>query len=69
MIRNVGLEDISDGRLYSENDLVKTDTNNCKDCKKICCIGMGKTIVLDHMIVLCYQLEQEKHLSSFQIII
>ena len=47
MIRNVGLEDISDGRLYSENDLVKTDTNNCKDCKKICCIGMGKTIVLD----------------------
>ena len=27
MIRNIGLEDISDGRLYSENDLVRTDTN------------------------------------------
>ena len=25
MIRNIGLEDISDGRLYSENDLVRTD--------------------------------------------
>lgn len=47
MIRNIGLEDISDGRLYSENDLVRTDTNNCSGCKKICCIGMGKTIVLD----------------------
>lgn len=47
MIRNVDLEDISDGRLYGENDLVKADTNNCKGCKKICCIGMGKTIVLD----------------------
>ena len=23
MIRNIGLEDISDGRLYSENDLVR----------------------------------------------
>ena len=47
MIRNIGLEDIYDGRLYSENDLVRTDTNNCSGCKKICCIGMGKTIVLD----------------------
>ena len=47
MLRDVGLEDISDGRLYRENDMVKTDTNSCQGCKKICCIGMGRTIVLD----------------------
>lgn len=47
MLREVGLEEISDGRLYGENDLVRTDTNSCAGCKKICCIGMGKTIVLD----------------------
>ena len=44
MLRDVGLEDISDGRLYRENDMVKTDTNSCQGCKKICCIGMGRTI-------------------------
>ena len=49
MLRDVGLEDISDGRLYRENDMVKTDTNSCQGCKKICCIGMGRTIVLDYI--------------------
>ena len=27
MIRNCSLEEISDGKLYSENDMVKADTN------------------------------------------
>ena len=54
MLRDVGLEDISDGRLYRENDMVKTDTNSCQGCKKICCIGMGRTIVLDPYD--CYRL-------------
>ncbi|MGN0328572.1 MAG: YkgJ family cysteine cluster protein [Lachnospira sp.] len=47
MLRNVRLEDISDGKLYKENDMVRTDTCNCSGCKKVCCIGMGKTIILD----------------------
>jgi Fe-S-cluster containining protein len=47
MIRECSLEDISDGRLYTENDLVKADTNNCMGCQSVCCHGMGKTIILD----------------------
>ncbi len=47
MLRDCTLEDISDGKLYSENDMVKADTNSCSGCKSVCCHGMGKTIVLD----------------------
>ena len=47
MIRNCSLEDISDGKLYTENDMVKADTNNCAGCKSVCCHGMGESIILD----------------------
>lgn len=46
MIREVSLNDISDGRTYSENDMVKADTAGCAGCHK-CCTGMGSSIVLD----------------------
>lgn len=46
MQRNVRMEDISDGKLYTANDLVKADTGNCEGCSA-CCKGMGNSIVLD----------------------
>lgn len=46
MERNVSLEEISDGRLYTSNDMVKADCNGCAGCSK-CCRGMGDSIVLD----------------------
>lgn len=46
MKRNVTLDEISDGRLYSVNDMVKADCNDCKGCSA-CCQGMGASIVLD----------------------
>ncbi len=46
MIRECTLEDISDGRIYGLNDMVKADTGNCVGCHK-CCTGMGASIVLD----------------------
>ena len=46
MIRNVSLEEISDGRLYGLNDMVKVGCNDCMDCFA-CCQGMGKSIILD----------------------
>lgn len=46
MKRNVSLEEISDGRLYRSNDMVKADCHDCKGCSK-CCRGMGSSIVLD----------------------
>lgn len=47
MIREGTLEDISDGKLYWENDMVKADTNSCSGCKSVCCHGMGDTIKID----------------------
>ena len=47
MIRECSLEEISDGRLYTENDLVKADTCNCEGCKSVCCHGMENTIILE----------------------
>ena len=46
MIRNCSLEDISDGRLYDINDMVKADCKDCEGCSACCC-GMGNSIVLD----------------------
>lgn len=46
MIRKVSLEEISDGRLYGLNDMVKADCGGCEGCSA-CCRGMGSSIVLD----------------------
>lgn len=46
MKRNVSLSEISDGRLYTGNDMVKADCNGCKGCAD-CCSGMGNSIILD----------------------
>ena len=46
MKRNVSLEEISDGKLYTANDMVKADCGDCKGCSS-CCHGMGESIVLD----------------------
>lgn len=46
MLRECDINDISDGRLYGLNDMVKVDTLGCAGCHK-CCTGMGNSIVLD----------------------
>ena len=46
MKREVDLNEISDGKLYGPNDMVKADCGDCKDCFA-CCQGMGESIVLD----------------------
>ena len=54
MKRNVSLSDISDGRLYGENDMVRADCHGCRGCFQ-CCVGMGKSVILDPYDV--YRLE------------
>lgn len=46
MKRQVSLEEISDGRLYSRNDMVKAGCGGCKGCSD-CCSGMGNSVILD----------------------
>jgi len=47
MIREVDIDEISDGKRYHSNDMAKIGCNDCKDCKTCCCRNMGHTIILD----------------------
>ncbi len=46
MKRNIDINQISDGKLYTSNDMAKIDCHGCKDCSD-CCHGMGNSIILD----------------------
>lgn len=46
MKRFVDINEVSDGKLYTSNDLVKVECNNCIGCFN-CCKNMGQSIVLD----------------------
>ncbi len=46
MIRNVDLNEISDGKLYEANDMVKLGVEDCEGCYACCC-GTGDTLNLD----------------------
>lgn len=46
MKREIDMNEISDGRFYTSNDLVKADCGDCKGCSS-CCQGMGQSIILD----------------------
>lgn len=46
MKRNVSMEEISDGRLYSRTDMVRVGCGGCRGCSA-CCSGMGSSVVLD----------------------
>ena len=60
MKRNVSLEEISDGRLYTSNDMVKADCGDCAGCSA-CCHGMGESIILDPMDI--YRLTSNLEMS------
>lgn len=46
MKRQVSLEEISDGKLYGKNDMVRADCRGCRNCSA-CCRGMGSSAILD----------------------
>lgn len=46
MLRECNLSDISDGKMYGLNDMVKADSGGCAGCHK-CCTNMDQSIVLD----------------------
>lgn len=64
MRRNVSLEEISDGKLYAANDMVKADCLGCKGCSD-CCHGMGDTILLDPYDIWRLQGGLQKDLPAF----
>ena len=55
MEREIDLSEISDGKLYTANDMVKISCNDCAGCSE-CCRIVGDTIILDPYDL--YQLKQ-----------
>lgn len=62
MERNINMDEVSDGKRYGINDMVKAGCDDCKGCSA-CCHGMGNSIVLDPYDV--YRLTTGLH-CSFQ---
>lgn len=58
MIRQLDMNEISDGRLYRADDMVKAGCGGCEGCS-LCCRGMGTSIVLDPYDI--YSLEKGLH--------
>ena len=50
MERQVDLRDISDGRLYGREDMVRAGCGDCRGCSA-CCQGMGASLKLDPLDV------------------
>ena len=48
MEREIDLQEISDGKLYTNKDMVKAGCGECQGCSD-CCRGMGSSIFLDPM--------------------
>jgi len=46
MERNIDMREVSDGKLYELEDMVRADCAGCAGCSA-CCKGMGSSIVLD----------------------
>lgn len=46
MKRDVEIDEISDGKLYGLNDMVKAGCHDCEGCHA-CCQAMGKSVILD----------------------
>lgn len=46
MERNVDLNELTDGKRYGSNDLVRVGCDDCKGCSS-CCQGMGTSILVD----------------------
>ena len=63
MKREIDISEISDGRLYTANDMVKVDCHGCQGCSS-CCHGMGESIILDPVDVRRLEIETGKSFST-----
>ena len=61
MRRNIRLEEISDGRLYTANDMVKADCRDCEGCSA-CCQNME---IVDGVILPHLKMTGEEETCSF----
>lgn len=62
---NKNLDEISDGKIYELNDMVRAACNDCEGCHS-CCEDMGDSIILDPFDI--YQLMQGMHVTFEQLL-
>lgn len=65
MKREIDINEISDGKLYTANDMVRIECQECKGCSE-CCHGMGESIVLDPYDI--YELEKGLQMDFSQLL-
>ncbi len=65
MIREVDINDISDGNLYNSSDMVKISCNDCNGCSQ-CCHDMGESIILDPYDI--YMLQKGIHKTAEELL-
>ena len=69
MERQVDLNEISDGKLYGLEDMVRADCAGCAGCSA-CCMGMGSSVILDpydvHRLVIGTGMSFEALLQSYK---
>lgn len=63
MEREWNLAEVSDGKLYSRNDMAKVGCNDCKGCSA-CCHNMGQSIVLDPYDIYQMTTKQEQTIQD-----
>ena len=61
---NKNLEEISDGKRYGLNDMVRAACNDCAGCSS-CCENMGESIILDPLDI--YELTKNLN-TTFELI-
>lgn len=62
---NKNLAEISDGKIYEVNDMVRAACNDCEGCH-YCCEDMGQSIILDPYDI--YQLEKNRGITFEQLL-
>lgn len=65
MKREIDLKEISDGKLYGLNDMVRADCGDCKGCSD-CCQGMGQSVILDPLD--CFRLTKNLHCTMEELL-
>lgn len=63
MRREVRMEDISDGRLYRSEDMVRAGCGDCRGCSA-CCRHMGNSIIVDPLDVYRLNIEGKVELNE-----
>lgn len=65
MKRSIDINQVSDGKLYEVNDMVKAGCDGCKNCHA-CCVDMGGTIILDPLDI--YNMTKELSVTFEQLL-